>query len=173
MKETINAIESRIGGLLKDAPALPKDSKKALVNAWPIIALVFGVLQLFAAYGLWRAMSFVERIDSALAHLYAYAGYSSTDRLLVYLAIVVLVVDAVILLMAYPELKKKTNRGWDLLFLGGLLNLLYAVVSLFVRGGGVSSFMLSLVGSVAGFYLLFQVRDVYKGTSQKVAKTAK
>jgi hypothetical protein len=68
----------------------------------------------------------------------------------------------VILLMAYPHLVKRARRGWDLLFLGSLLNVVYSLVSVFIDGRGFSNFLLSLVGSAIGFYLLFQIKDRYK-----------
>ena len=159
-------LETTIGGLFKGAPAMPENAKKSLVDAWPWIALVFGVLQLVAAWALWGVVRFAERLSDVTNSLSVYytgrsAGLSSTDKMVIYLALLVLVADAVILLMAYPELKKKSKKGWDLLFLGSLVNLVYAVVSVFIHDRGVSSFIFSLIGSAVGFYLLFQVKDKY------------
>lgn len=162
----LKQLESTIGGLFKNAPALPESSKKSLVGAWPWIALIFGVLQLLAAWGLWSLVRYAERINEVGSTLSLYytgqaAGLSSMDKTVIYLAIAVLVIDGVILLMAYPELKKKTSKGWDLLFLGSVINAVYAVVSLFIDDRGVGSFIFSVLGSAIGFYLLFQVRDKY------------
>lgn len=162
----IKQLEKTIGDLFKSAPPMPEKSKQSLVNAWPWIALVFGVIQLFAAWSLWGLTRFVERVNDATNSLSLYytghaAGLSSTDKLVIYLALLMLLVDGVLLLMAYPELKKRSRRGWDLLFLGSLLNLAYALVSLFIRDRGVGSFLFSLLGSAVGFYLLFQVKDKY------------
>lgn len=162
----LKQLESTIGGLFKGAPSLPESSKKSLVGAWPWIALIFGVLQLLAALGLWNLVRYVERISEVGSTLSLYytgqsVGLSSFDKTVVYFAIAVLVVDAVILLKAYPELKKRTSRGWDLLFLGAFINAVYAVVSLFIDDRGVGSFIFSVIGSAIGFYLLFQVKDKY------------
>ena len=159
-------LETKIGGLFKSAPPLPENAKKTLVNAWPWIALIFGILQLLAAWGLWNLTRYVDSISDLSNTVSMYynqqsVGLSSMDKIFIYLALIVLVVDAVILLMAYPELKKKTKAGWDLLFLGSLINAAYAVVSLFIDGRGPSTFVFSLIGSAVGFYLLFQVKDHY------------
>lgn len=162
----VKQLETTIEGLFKSAPPMPENAKKSLVNAWPWIALVFGVLQLLVALGLWGIVSAAERaVNVANTYSMIYAGQtvslSALDKTAIYLGLIVLVVDAVILLRAYPELKKRTRRGWDLLFLGSLLNLLYAVVSLFINQRGVGSFVFSLLGSAVGFYLLFQVKSHY------------
>jgi hypothetical protein len=163
--KTIKKLEDKIAPFFKDLPALPGSSRESLVKAWPWIALVFGVLQLFAAWALWnliRAAQVAVGYGSLyIRHPYAMSG---TDRLVSYAGIGFLLVDAVILLKAYPELKKRSRRGWELLFLGLCLNVVYSVVSLFISGRGVGSFIFSFIGSGVGFYLLFQVRSKYGST---------
>lgn len=163
----MQVLESQIEGLFKGAPKLPEKSKESLVNAWPWIALIFGVLQLFAAWGLYGLTKLV------VSPLYDYSrelgraygvdvGLSSTDKMIIYIGLIVLVVDAVILLMAYPKLKTRAKAGWDLLYLGSLINVVYSVVTLFIDGRGMGSFIFSLLGSAVGFYLLFQVKEKYR-----------
>lgn len=166
---TIKQLETKIGGLFKSAPPLPESSKKSLVNAWPWIALVFGMLQVLSALGLWGIISTANKaVDIANTYAIYYTGQSvalsGADKTAIYLAVILLVVNAVVLLKAYPELKKRTIKGWDLLFLSLLINLAYSVTTVFIDGRGISSFIFSLAASVAGFYLLFQVKDKYKTT---------
>lgn len=158
--------EQKLGDLFKGLPPLSKNAKEALANAWPWIALVFGVLQLAAAYWLWKLTQYTSAFNDLANSLSTYytgesVGLSSMDKTIIYLGIAVLVVDAVILLMAYPHLKTRTRRGWDLLFLGSIINVLYSLVSLFIDGRGFGSFLFGLIGSAVGFYLLFQVRELY------------
>lgn len=159
----VSKLEKQLGDVFKGAPALPANAKESLAAAWPWIALVFGVLQLIAAWGLWDITRRSAELFDTLSRYYTGRSYglSSFDKTVIYLGIAVLVVDAVILLMAYPELKKRAKRGWDLLFLGALINVGYSVVSLFIDDRGVGSFIFSLLGSAIGFYLLFQVREKY------------
>ena len=160
--DTVKKIEERLDRVFKDLPALPESSRETLASVWPWIALVFGVLQIFAAWALWNLVRVAETM---IGYSSLYVNYpdalNGTDRIVIYLGIAVLLVDAVILLMAYPELKKRSRRGWDLLFLGALLNVFYSLVTLFIDGRGVGSFLFSLIGSAIGFYLLFQVRGKY------------
>jgi hypothetical protein len=172
--EALQKLEKSLEGLFKDLPSLPASAKKSLVSVWPWIALVFGVIQLAVAWGLWRLMDTVQPyidLTNQLSQYYGVTrvGYSSFDKTVIYLGIAVLVIDGIILLMAYSPLKKLQRRGWDLLFLGSVLNVLYAVVTIFIDGRGFGSFIGGLIGSAIGFYLLFQIKDAYKGKSS-VAK---
>ena len=72
-------------------------------------------------------------------------------------------VQGVIYLLAYPGLKAHKKAGWNYLFYGALLNVVYAVATLFNDYQGGSSFVGGLIGSAIGFYLLFQVRSAYTG----------
>ncbi len=162
----VKKAEDTIGGLMKGLPGLPESSKESLVKAWPWIALVFGILQILVAWGLYGVISLVNRVSDITNTYSIYvtgqtAGLSSLDKTLIYLGVLVLLVDGVVLLLAYPKLKTRSKAGWDLLFLGALLNLGYAVLSIFIRDRGVGSFIFSAIGSAVGFYLLFQVRAKY------------
>lgn len=172
----VNTLEKQIGDLFKGAPKLPEAGKEGLAKAWPWIALIFGVLQLLAAWGLWELTRRSEQLIDTLSRYYTGGTYglSSTDKLVIYVGIATLLVDALILLKAFPELKKRTKRGWDLLFLGALVNVAYSIVTLFIDDRGIGSFLFSLLASAIGFYLLFQVREKYKGVAaSKRAKTTK
>lgn len=165
--ELVNKIEKQLEGVFKDLPVLPKNAKDTLASVLPWIALVFGVLQLLAALGLWRLVSATnEFIDYAndLSQSIGGSGigYSSTDKVVIYGGILILLVDAVILLMAFQPLGKKLKRGWDLLFLSSLINVVYAFTQIFISGRGIGSFIVSLVFSAIGFYFLYQVRELYK-----------
>lgn len=168
----LQTAEKQIGSFFQGVPSLPKQSKDALVKAWPWIALVFGVLQVVAAYWLYRATQVVDAFNNLANSLSQYytgtgVGLTAMDKTIMYLGVILLLVDGVILLMAYPALKRRERRGWDLLFLGALINLAYAVVSAFMdtARGGADSLIFGLISSAIGFYLLFQVRDAYTGRS--------
>jgi hypothetical protein len=164
---SLKTVETKLEGMFKGAPALPADAKDWLVKAWPWLALVFGVLQLAAAWGLYRLTTYTNELTVYINQVSRSlggqdVGLTSTDKTIIYVGIAVLLVDAVILLMAYPHLVKRARRGWDLLFLGSLLNVVYSLVSVFIDGRGFSNLLFSLVGSAIGFYLLFQIKDRYK-----------
>lgn len=163
---TLKTIEKQLGDLFKDLPELPKGGKDFLVQFWPYIALIFGVLQLLAALSLWNLMRVASPLIDYANELNRYTngnyiGYSSTDKIVIYGGIALLLVNAVIFLMAYAPLKARAQKGWDLIFLASLINVLYAVVQIFISTRGIGSFIMSLVGSAVGFYLLFQIKERY------------
>ncbi|MCE7936842.1 hypothetical protein DYH10_03615 [Candidatus Saccharibacteria bacterium CPR2] len=164
----LKGLEDKLAEAFKGFPQLPKNAKEGLVNFFPWLALIFGVLQLVAAWSLWGLTRISSRwLDVTNDYYKAVTGrdygigLSSTDKMIIYIGLIVLVVDAVILLMAYPHLKTRARRGWELLFLGSVINVVYSVVTIFIDGRGIGSFLLSLIGSAVGFYLLYQVRDYY------------
>jgi hypothetical protein len=168
--ELVKKAETVVGGWYKNAPKLSNGTKETLVKIWPWLALVFGVIQLFAALALWRLVHAVNSVITVYGTVIKTgAGISGTDKLFIAIGIIALLVDAVILLMAYPKLAKRQKAGWDLIFLGALLNVAYSVVNLLISGRGISGFLSSLIGSAIGFYLIFQVRE--KFLSSKTSKT--
>lgn len=163
MMELVKKAEKSLADLYKGAPNLSDKTRETLVKVWPILALIFGILQVWAAWMLWDLVRAVNHITTVYGtFLNTSYGYSSKDKFFIYLGVLTLLVDGVILLMAYPKLKNRQRSGWDLLFLGSLLNVIYSFINLFISGRGFSDFLFSLIGSAIGFYLLYQVKGKYK-----------
>ena len=168
--DQLKPIEDKLGDLYKNAPKMSGSARKSLAGAMPWIALVFGILQLWSTYTLWHAGHIVNRfVDYANDLSAVYGGTTIKAQHLgvtFYLALIVLAVSAVTLLLAYPGLNARKKSGWNWLFLGSLINLVYGVVSVFVAsgyGGGVGRLISALIGSAISFYLLYQIRDQYMG----------
>ena len=165
--KSLKVAEDKLSDVFKGLPPLPDSTKEGLAKVWPWLALVGGIVQLLAAWALWNLANWASRVTDIANSLSVYyggyqAGPSSFDKTVIYAGILLLVVDAVILLMAFPKLQKRLRSGWDLLFLGTLINLLFGVVQIFTYQRGVGSFIGSLIGSALAFYLLFQVREKFK-----------
>ena len=160
--QLLSQLETSLSDLFKGTPELPEKSKKSLVKYLPKIILVVGILQLFAAWFLWQATRFVGslyRVSDIISGIEV--GPSNFQKLMMYFGIIMLVIDSIILLKAYPLIEKKLKQGWDLLFLGSVINVVYSVLNFFMYNRGFSGFLLNLVGSVIGFWLLFQIRASY------------
>lgn len=158
--------EESLAKLFKDLPPLPESSREGLAKVWPWLALIGGVLQLWAAWLLWDLINWADRATDIADTLSAYytdfiIGPSGFEKTVMYLGIVLLLVNAVILLTAFPKLKLRLRAGWNLIFLVGLLNLVYGVLQIFTFQRGFGSFILSLLGSAIVFYLLFQVKEKF------------
>jgi hypothetical protein len=173
MKQVEQA-EKTLSGLFKDLPPLPAAGKENIVKVMPWIALIFGILQVLAGYVVWRLADRADRIADLVntySSYYTVPGVhiSAFDRTVIYLGAVVLLVSGVIGIMAYKPLVARLKSGWDLMLLAALVNLVYAVIAIFINDRGFDSFIMSLIGSAVGFYLLFQIKSAYS----KKTETAK
>ncbi|HJQ08675.1 MAG TPA: hypothetical protein VJ836_04315 [Candidatus Saccharimonadales bacterium] len=165
--------------LNKKAPvSLPPNARKGLADVMWIIVLIFGVLQLWAAYGLWQIAQRTEQsIDFSNSLSYGYTDYAATTAglgFLFYLSLGVLIVDAVLLLVAAAGLKARQKTGWNLLFYSLLLNVLYGVVRAFSDLGGLGVLIIVLIESVIAGWLIFQIREHFvsnKMPAHKVGST--
>ncbi|HVC35884.1 MAG TPA: hypothetical protein VNE40_00350 [Candidatus Dormibacteraeota bacterium] len=169
----LNSLEKSLGSLYKNLPSISPNGQKGLVRAWPWIALVFGLLQLFAAWNLWHVGHLVNNLVTTVnqyANLYGITPAVHSLGLFYYLSLIVLALDGVILLLAYPGLRARSKRGWNMLFLAAVVNIVYGLVSVFDSSyGGVGKLVSTVFGSAIAFYFLFQVRSYY--LSPKTQKT--
>ena len=165
MSSLLTALEKRLEPLFDSLPALPKEARRGLVTWWPALALLGAILQFVAAWGLWHAGHYVDRyVDyvNRLSRLYGTGQVVPHLGLAYWLMLMLLIADAVILLLASPQLKQRAKEGWNWLFLGAVINAGYGIIAAFDSVyGGAGHLLGSLLGSAVGFYLLFQVRSYY------------
>lgn len=175
MDALVRPIEQALQPVFKGLPALPEGARKFLVQIWPVLALIFGLLQLFAVYSLWQLGHTANTLIYDLNQYSVALGndpVTPTLGVFYYLGLGVLVIDAIILLLAVAPLNGRRKKGWDLLLIGSTLNLVYGIVILFDAYGGFGSLLGTLIGSAVSFYLLFQIRDYYTG-AKSAATTSK
>jgi hypothetical protein len=150
---------------VKQAPALPANAKKTIVEWLPWINLVLGILALWAAWALWHWANYANKlVDYANSLSAAYGGPAvATGRLTVtvWLSLVVMAAMAVVYIVAFPALRARKKSGWDLLFYAALLNIVYGFVTLFTDYGSVGNLVGTIIGSAIGLYFLFQIRSLY------------
>lgn len=173
--DKVHKIENKLAGVFKDLPAMPKNGRKAIVEWLPIIVLVVAVLQVLAAFSLIKVYRDADRFITGVQTVFggmlgAPVGLSAFDKLIIITSIVMLFVQAAIMFMAYNPLKAKLKRGWDLLFLTSLLQVVYAVLTTFIDARGAGSMIMSLLGAAIGFYILFQIRDAYSKKAHALPK---
>ncbi len=130
-------------------PTLPKGTTDFIVNVAPWLSLIFGVLSILvgvSAFGFLAVLSPFAAVAGAGA--YAITGLLSS---------LVLLVQGVIMIVAFPSLKKRGQRGWNLLFWSLILSVVSSVLSLNVFG-----VVQSVVGALIGYYFLYQIKSYYK-----------
>ena len=167
--EAVKNIDKNLEKSFKDLPHLPESTREGLAKIWPWLALIGGILQLLAGLALYRLANYANNLNDLVNSLYvttAKVGPSSFDKTVIYVGVAVLVVEAILLLMAFPKLQKRERAGWNLLFLGALINVVYSVLQIFTYDRGFGSFVGGLIGSAVGFYLLYEIKAKFsKGTA--------
>ena len=168
MSEQLAGLEKTLDEVfVKKAPfQLPENSKKWIVEYSPIIGAVIGVLGLLSAWGLWGAAHVVNRlVDYSNAISSAYGVHETVQHLTFsfYIAFIALLAMSLVHIAAYPGLKARSKaKGWNLLFYGAIISLVYDVFNA-VYYGSIFNIIGSLIGSAIGLYILFQIRSYYTG----------
>jgi hypothetical protein len=165
----MHQLEEKLNELLvKKAPfQIPENGRKGIVGVMPWVTLIGGILMLLAAWGLYQAATVVSywadwanTFGSATGMPYTPTGLS----FMIWVSLALIVVEAVLFFMAFPALKAHQKKGWNLLFYVTLLNAVQSVVQLFGYSN-LSSVIFSLLGTVVGLYVLFQIRSYYTGAA--------
>jgi len=124
-------------------PPFPDDVKEFLVKYGPYFILVAAVFMLFgllAAFGIGTAAIGIGVV-----------AYGS--GFMMYLALLIATIIAIIYLMAFSPLRARKKAGWNLMYYALILSLLSSLIQL--------AFLSVIVGGVLGFWVLFQIRDKY------------
>ena len=149
--------------LVKKAPfQIPEAGRKWIADyAW-IFALVGVVLGVLAFFPLLAVVGLVSTFGVAVG-----AGFAV---LMAWLSLAVLGAYIVVLGIATPKLKNKQPMGWNLCYYSTLFFFAYDVVNWIRYPAGIFNLLLNLIGTLAGLYVLFQVRSYFKGGSKAAAK---
>lgn len=140
--------------LVKKAPfQIPANGREWLVKAAPWIDLVLLILLLPAILLVFSVGSFVGVVNPAI-------GVAVGP--LYWLAILVLVVQAVVMGVALPGLFKRKRSAWKLLFWATLVSIAYGLVGWAGTPTDIGGLFWSLLSAVISLYILFQIRDYYR-----------
>lgn len=158
--------------LVRKAPfQIPENGRKMIADWSPIIALVFGVIAVLAAISLWRSGYYINDAVRVLNEYSASLGVESRANelgLMFYASLLALLVQGLLLLLAYPGLKRKSKaKGWDLLLYGSLASFAYGVFVSFTNYGDISNLIGVTVGVVISLYILAQIKTQYSGQTAK------
>lgn len=141
LSSVIKMMEEWFGKL----PELPKNWKEVIVKITPWIALIFGVLGLIGslvAVGLLTFLAPFILLGGGVGR----AGGGVVGAVLALVA-------SVLLLVAFPGTKAGKAQGWKMLFYSEAVSLISSIVAFSTAG---------VVGSLVGFYILFQIKSYYK-----------
>lgn len=140
------------------APALPKQWTDLIVNFAPWLALLGGVLGLlFGVLGLLASLSLFGLV-AAVAPLGVYgATYGPQYIFAAVVGALILLVTGVLSLLAYPSLKARKERGWNLLFYILVLGIVSSIATL-----NIFSVVMALIFGAIEYYFLYQIKAYYK-----------
>lgn len=164
--EQLKSLEEKFARVYKNAPKLGENAIKTLVQYAPWLALAGGILQTLSVWWLYNVSRDYDRaVDVINSLTAAVGGTSPVEKLNMFywLSFVVLIISAVLSFAAYSGLKDRKKSGWNLLFVGVLVNFAYGVVSILDNSsrGGFGSFIGSLIVVAFALYILFQIRSHY------------
>ena len=169
--EALRPLEEKMAEVFKGVPQLSNSVRKTLGDILPWLALIGGILQVWSAFSLWRLYDQVDEVVDGLndwARTFGVDTNTHDAGVFFWVSLVMLAVVGVLLLVAFPALRQRQKKGWDLVFLTGVINIVVAFLYLFMDSyyrGGVGSFIMTLVFSAVSFYLLFQVRGEFGGAA--------
>lgn len=179
MANATTKIETKLDQLLyKKAPPLPDKVREYLVDWLPTLALILALLKLLSVWSLWRWLHTITYLASYSIELCRNTGIPSCGSVVhnwstwIILTIIVNLLSALLYFAAYAGLKARNKEGWNYMYYSGLLGVLYTILVLFSeRSPGSSSALGSLIGTIVGLYLLFQIRNHYTLKQKRVPPT--
>ena len=171
--ESVNKLEKTIEGWLKPIPHLPATWRKWLgENLWwlTLIGVILSVIVVFTIIGaMFTAMSFLGSVNSIYG-MYGIttASYSGWWMMASVASLVFMVVTVAISSMAISPLKVQKKKGWDLLFLVFIVNIVSSVVSV-ILNFNMMTLIPGLIGTAIGAaisaYFLLEVKSQFNGVT--------
>lgn len=135
--------------LVNKAPALPQNIKEAIVKFGPWVTLVMLILSIPAVLALFG----VGAMMAPYAKMGGY-GMGMAYGSMYMASMVILTVSLVIEAFAIPELFKRSIKGWRLMYYASLIGFVSNLA-----GGNIVG---AVIGGLIGFYILFQIKQLYK-----------
>ncbi len=144
--------------LVKKAPfQIPEAGRKWIAEyAW-IFALAGLVLGILSILGLLTVLGLTTALLTVVgATNYVFFAWVSLFALIAYVAV---------LGMALPKLKNQEAKGWRLMYYSTLAYFAYSVIYAmsYIGAGAIFTLFWNVTGLVVGLYVLFQVKDKFKG----------
>lgn len=178
----IKKIERVVEGWLKKAPHLPKSGKQWLAeNVW-WIALVGAIVYAISIMVGLSTLAFLGSINSVSSFYYV-PGFTTWTAITTVFNLVFAISIGVLLALSVNPLREMTKKGWTLLFIVLLINIINIVVSavlsfaqavsvsgVFGIGGLMVSLLFGAIFAGVVAYFLFQIRPLFAHTTTAAKK---
>ena len=155
----VNKMEKMAAGWYRNAPHLPANGREWLANNVWWLALVGVILGTLAILGIMMTSLLVSSVFVAVGGAYgAVLGGFTLVATLIVLAFAI--VSVILTGLAISPLKAKVKKGWTLLFIVMLINILGAFLD-FIFTFNISGLLLAVIMAGLGGYLLFEIRSFF------------
>lgn len=148
---------------------IPTGGREFIVKIAPWLVIIFAVLGALSIVGLFGILA----LGSAIIGLAAAATVSQGGLWVItaWISLALLVISVVLEFMAFPGLKNFNEQGWKYIYYTQVIGLVSSVIG-FLGNYTVNSLVFSLLSTLIGLYILFQVRDYYTGKAKLSANPA-
>lgn len=168
--ELLHKAEARVAAIAKEVPHLPIGWRAWLgQNIWWIVATIAGIGAVGVLIGLVQLTQALNALNTLSAYL-SVGSISSWVTTVNGINLAFVAIQFVALGLAIQPLKAQKRKGWQLLFIGLLINAL-GIVTVAILRLDVMVFITSLIfGAIlcgAYAYILFEIRDQFKGVERK------
>lgn len=165
--DSLKNLETMVASWYKGVPHLPRTGQKWLAeNAWwlTLVGVIFGAIGVASMLMLAMTAGTLLGLAGPIGMM---AGGFVLIATLFWMAFAI--VNLVIAGMAITPLKTMDKKGWSLLFLISLLNVLSLLVS-FLFHLNLLELLWGLLFTAVGAYFLFEIRTYYHEKATKKAK---
>ncbi len=146
----------QVGSVFKNLPHLPATVIEFLVKVSPWLALVGGVLGLIAG-----------PVVGVLGSLSSVLTLSPYLMVMTLVSVALLIINSILLLMAFSPLRRHEMRGWVFLFWSEMLRAVDVILS--IVQGQTNSIVGTVIGFAISLYILFEIRSSYSSSSKSKA----
>ncbi|HEU4715812.1 MAG TPA: hypothetical protein VFS14_03200 [Candidatus Saccharimonadales bacterium] len=174
--DSLRNLEAMVASWYKSVPHLPKNGQRWLAeNAWwlTLVGVILGTMGILSVLlGVLLAGTLLAGYGGPIG-----AAIGGLAFMIVIISLAFGIVDMILSAFAIAPLKAMQKRGWSLLFLVALINVLSLLVS-FLFQLNLFSLIWGLLFAAVGGYFLFEVRDYFhthrpaKKASTRAAKEA-
>ncbi len=132
----------------KKAPALPQNIKEIIVKIAPylvIISLIFAIPAILALFGIGSLATVLSPLGGAR---------SVAGSLTIWVGTILIVSSVILEIMAVPGRFSRKITAWRYMFWAQLITIISILVQINIVG--------ALLSTLIGFYILFQIKSLYK-----------
>lgn len=148
-KDSLKQLEVTLDGFFgKKAPALPQNIKEIIVKIAPYLIIISVIVTLPAIFLLLG----LGGLTTMMAPFGDVRSVSSIPTM--WISILLLVPVVILEAMAIPGLFSKTATAWKYLYWAQIISVVSSLAQFNIIG--------AFISALIGFYLLFQVRSLYK-----------